>query len=62
MQHRQFKNIKQDVSVLGMGVMRLLTDENGKVDENSAINLIRSAIDLGIDYIDTAYTYHGGGA
>lgn len=57
------------VSNLGFGCMRLplisaaagaehprLTD----VDEDRAIELIRSAVDQGINYFDTAYTYHGG--
>lgn len=60
MQHRQFKKIGTDVSLLGMGVMRLVQDAEGKIDEETAINLIRTAIDSDITYVDTAYTYHGG--
>lgn len=60
MQHRQFKKIGTDVSLLGMGVMRLVQDAEGKIDEEAAISLIRTAIDSGITYVDTAYTYHGG--
>lgn len=49
-----------ETSLLGLGVMRLKTDENLNVDEEYGINLIRYAIDHGINYIDTGYTYHGG--
>ena len=58
-----------DVSVLGFGAMRLPTkqvkDEKTKemknvIEENEAIKMIRYAIDNGVNYIDTAYPYHGG--
>jgi len=58
-----------DVSVLGFGAMRLPTkqvkdDKTGEiknvVEEDEAIKMIRYAIDNGVNYIDTAYPYHGG--
>lgn len=60
MQYRKFKTAEKENSLLGLGVMRLVQDENGKVDREEAVKLIRYAIDHGINYIDTAYTYHGG--
>lgn len=60
MQYRKFKTIDKDVSLLGMGCMRLPVLEDGTVDEAEAIDMIRSAIDSGINYVDTAFTYHGG--
>ena len=60
MQNRQFKKFGKEVSILGMGVMRLIRDAEGNVDEDAAVRLIRYAIDSGINYIDTAYTYHEG--
>ena len=60
MQYRKFNKIDKDVSLLGMGCMRLPQLEDGKVDEAEAIDIIRSAIDAGVNYVDTAYTYHGG--
>ena len=34
-----------------------LTNKNGKVEENEAIEIIRKAISLGFEYIDTAAAY-----
>lgn len=60
MQYRQLGNTGLKVSALGFGCMRLPTLEPGKptIDRKKAINLIRSGIDSGINYIDTAYPYH----
>lgn len=60
MQYRKFRTADKETSLLGLGVMRLVQDENGNIDQRGAVELIRYAIDRGINYIDTAYTYHGG--
>ena len=47
-------------SALGLGCMRFPKKEvDGKmvVDEENAINIIRTAIDGGVTYMDTAYVY-----
>ena len=63
MQYRQFGKLDWKVSSLGFGAMRLPTFGNemmSPVNEPEAIKMIRYAIDHGINYVDTGYSYHGG--
>lgn len=60
MQYRKFRTQDRENSFLGMGVMRLPEDEDGRVDSQQGVDLIRYAVDHGINYIDTGFTYHGG--
>ena len=49
-------------SILGFGCMRLPTISPDKeaIKQAEAIKIIRKGIDLGINYIDTAFPYHNG--
>ena len=59
MQYRTMPKNGDELSVLGFGCMRLPMKER-KIDEARAIAQIRSAIDNGVNYMDTAWPYHGG--
>ena len=65
MQYRTFGELDWRPSALGFGAMRLPTlnedrmnDFSGQIDEDPAIRLIRTAIDGGVNYVDTAWDYH----
>lgn len=60
MEYRNFGKTGVKVSALGFGCMRLPILHDEVVDENRAIEMIRHAIDEGVNYIDTAYPYHQG--
>ena len=67
MQYRRFGNIDFSPSALGFGAMRLpvLSADDGRpdysrIDEPQATEMLRRAIDGGVNYLDTAWMYHGG--
>jgi len=47
-------------SLLGFGAMRLPLTPEGAIDETRAEEMMGFAIKAGVNYIDTAYPYHGG--
>lgn len=60
MQYRDFGRTGAKVSPIGFGMMRLPLNADGSVNEDEAVKLLRSAIDGGLNYVDTAFNYHGG--
>lgn len=61
MRYVNLEKTQLSVSALGIGTMRFpLVDGTSILDEDAAIAVIRYALQAGINYIDTAFTYHNG--
>ena len=62
MQYRKMGSLDWEVSALGFGCMRLPARRINRMraDTDESIRIIRHGIDLGINYIDTAWPYHLG--
>ncbi len=62
MEYRKFGNTGTELSILGFGAMRLpLIDKDpANIDFAEATRIVRYAFDNGVNYLDTAYPYHGG--
>ncbi len=67
MQYRTIKKLDLSLSTFGIGCMRLPLQQqpdglkdSSKIDQDEAVRMIRHGIDEGVNYIDTAYPYHGG--
>lgn len=60
MQYKIFGNTGIQISTLGFGAMRLPTigeEDDAQVDLEKAVPLLKRGLDLGINYIDTAWMY-----
>ncbi|MGL5978959.1 MAG: aldo/keto reductase [Erysipelotrichaceae bacterium] len=56
MQYRVMKDGTQ-VSLLGFGLMRLPMKQ-GEIDQEQVNQMVKLAVDAGVNYFDTAYVYH----
>jgi len=59
MQYRTMESTGDGLSALGFGCMRL-PENRGRIDEDRARAQIISAIEAGVNYLDTAVPYHMG--
>ncbi len=61
MQYRTLGKTGLSVSILGFGTMRLPQRSSipSDIDERLATSMLRKAIDNGVNYVDTAWPYHG---
>ena len=60
MEKRKMEKLGVETSLLGFGCMRFPTNAEGKIDREKAEAMMDKAIAAGVNYIDTAYPYHGG--
>lgn len=62
MEKRLFGKDNTEISVLGLGCMRfpLKGEDTKDIDEKRVAEMIRTAVEGGVNYIDTAWPYHGG--
>jgi len=60
MLYRKMLKTGDELSILGFGCMRLPVKADGSIDEERAVKQVRYAIDHGVNYVDTAWPYHGG--
>ena len=58
MEHRKMGALDACPALLGFGCMRFPLTPEGKIDEPEAARMIGRAMEAGITYYDTAYSYH----
>lgn len=58
MYYNEFRN--ETLSGLGFGCMRLPLLPDGTIDEPQVFEMVKLAMEQGVNYFDTAYPYHGG--
>ncbi len=62
MHYRRFGQLDYTPSALGFGAMRLpvVGGAHDRIDREPARELLTRAVEGGVNYVDTAYNYHGG--
>ncbi len=60
METRYFENLGVHTSLLGFGAMRFPVANDGKIDRKRSVAMLNEAYEAGVNYFDTAYSYHNG--
>lgn len=60
MKYRKMPKSQDQLSILGFGCMRLPTTANSQIDEDQTFAMLHEAYRQGVNYFDTAWTYHDG--
>lgn len=62
MLYKKLGSTNEDVSILGFGCMRFpeVKNDYGTIDEKKTSQMLYHAINNGVNYLDTGYTYHNG--
>lgn len=60
MEYRELEKLGVSPSLLGFGCMRFPLNPDGSICEEEAEKMLDTAIEAGVNYIDTAYPYHNG--
>lgn len=60
MKYRKMPKSQDQLSKLGFGCMRLPTTANSQIDEDQTFAMLHEAYRQGVNYFDTAWTYHDG--
>lgn len=62
MRYRELSKLGVRISALGFGCMRLpvINGDSSAIDKAAASDMLKYAIDNGLNYLDTAWPYHGG--
>lgn len=61
MQYRTMgPRVPEQVSALGFGCMRFPKTEDGKIEREESSRMLEYALENGVNYVDTAWPYHGG--
>ena len=57
----KYNNVcNEELSLLGFGTMRLPLNEDKSIDTKQVKQMVKYALDNGVNYFDTAYPYHEG--
>ncbi len=60
MKYREMPANRDRLSILGFGLMRLPVTKSQKIREKQALEMMQAALELGVNYFDTAWGYHSG--